>query len=462
MSHAALAAEDRNVADRGFSGRRWRVRTLLLVLVLVPSIGMAALASFGAVAARSEQRASQRVRDSADDLGPTIDALSAVANEEISSTVVTIAAELGLDLPGVSEVLGLDYADVVAANRAATDANPLIHAGASVGLAELRRAIDAGTASFTDVTPVFRMLADEIGDGWQGHLDDIASTLASEALPGELHTLVQATEGTFDALTTGNVRATIVSRLALAKRTPSDLGALIAATALYDAALTEFPPHLGRLGAAAWNEHTSDEGAQRFEATLDASEEQLLLGTAVPAPSEPVDVASRIRDADRWATTLTATVTASAHDLRVEAAEHADAAATRLQTQVGLAGLLTLLSVGGAAFLARSVARPIRRLEAAAHALHEGRFDLPPLDTDGPKELAQTAVAFKRDDRHPGHRGGPRRGPGRRPPMRRCSARSSPAARAAPCRWPSTGSAPRSGWPTSSGASSSSWPPTTA
>lgn len=394
MPQAALT-ERSNVGDRGFAGRRWRVRTLLLVLVLVPTLGMVVLASMAAASARTEQRASQRVRDSAEDMGPTIDALAAVANEEISSSVVTIAAELGLDLDALSGILGVDYATVVSESRAATDSNGLVRGATGMDrLRELRAAIDGGTASFTDVTPVFRVLADEVGGRWQGHLDRITTTLAAGSLPGELHTLVAATEGTFDALSAGNVRATIVSRLALQKTTPSDLSALITATANYDAALAEFPPHLGARGAAAWQAHTSDEGAQRFEETLDANAEQLLAGGGAPSPTEPVDIGARIVDADRWATTLTATVTASAQDLQAAAAKHADAAAGRLQTQVGLAVLLTLLAVAGAAYLARSVARPIRGLEAAAHAVHQGRFDAQPLDTTGPKELAQTAVAF--------------------------------------------------------------------
>lgn len=395
MSHDARTAERSNVANRGFSSRRLRVRTLLLVLVLVPTVGMVTLASVAAATARAEQRSSERVHDGAEDLGPSIEALAAVANEEISSSVVTVSRELGLDLPAVSEVLGIDYATVVADARAAVDQNELLRTNRGIdALHALRAAIDDGTASFTDVTPVFRLVVDDVRSSWETRMERIALTLDTESLPGDLHTRVEAIRGTFDALRAGNVRATIVSRLVLQKTSPSDLSELVAATTRYDNAVEQFVGRLGSRGTSAWTLHVDDDSAARFEATLDRSVEVLMTNGTLDARTDAEAISSQLADADRWATTLTDTVTATVQDLQESAAGHADDAVSRLQLQVGAALLLTLLAVGGAAYLARSVARPIRRLEAAAHSVHQGHFDLSPLDTDGPKELARTAAAF--------------------------------------------------------------------
>jgi diguanylate cyclase (GGDEF)-like protein len=87
-------------------------------------------------------------------------------------------------------------------------------------------------------------------------------------------------------------------------------------------------------------------------------------------------------------------VRAAATDLRELAAAQAHSATRDLQTRLGLAALLTVLALTSTVLVSRSVVRPIRRLEAAARQIHDGRFDIDPIEAGGPRELADTASAF--------------------------------------------------------------------
>jgi diguanylate cyclase (GGDEF)-like protein len=131
-----------------------------------------------------------------------------------------------------------------------------------------------------------------------------------------------------------------------------------------------------------------------YDDTVEEVVDRVLVGTTSTLLDDPTRLQTSFANGATWATQLNELVRAAGTDLRAEGIRQADRANRDLRTNVGLAGLVTVVSIAAALQLARVVARPTRRLEEAAQAIHDGRFDLPPLEVSGPRELADTASAF--------------------------------------------------------------------
>lgn len=389
----------RGRGEDGDQRRHLRVRTLLLLVVLVPTLGTIVLASIAGAAARVERDAAARLSDEARELTTTVAVLSVLTDEEVVSKLLAIASEFGLGIDQASEAFGSDYGDQLVDARAALDRNDAVQSQASfsgplANLRATRERLDAGEASFEDVDAAFHQLAQAVDDQWALRIARLDAALASDSLPAELHHRVDAISGVFDSLIVGNLRASLVSRLLLGDETATTARELLEAQTRFEVVVEGFAPLLGPRGQAAWRGHASDPAALRFEATIDAAADRVLNDAVEPVTTDPATLGADFADAQTWASTFTSTVVFAAEDLEQEAAEHAGAADLHLRTQVGLAVLLTVLALAGAGYLARSLTGPVRRLEQAAHRVQSGDFGLERIATEGPKELARTAAAF--------------------------------------------------------------------
>jgi diguanylate cyclase (GGDEF)-like protein len=387
-------------ADRSRSrSRKLRVRSLLLLVVLIPTVGMVTMAASTASGALSKRHALQQVQEKADTLAVIIDARLAIADEETQSSVVSIAADLGTDVSTLSNLYGIDYRARMARARAAVDADPVIASlpeldAARRRLRELRTSIDAGTATFDQTETVFTGLTSTLDADWRARLAELQTTLAAGELPGSLNVRADDLRSTFDALSWGGLRANQAVQLLRSEPNPKALARMLDATSRYNSATESFRGRLGPRSASAWKRQEVDPASQRFEATLSAVAQAALAGVASPLATDPAAFGQAFVDGTPWARGLTAVVRATANDLRANAAQEERAATDDLRNQLAMATALTVFAVAGALVLARSVNRPIRRLEAAAHEIHDGHFDLDPIETNGPRELADTAAAF--------------------------------------------------------------------
>lgn len=379
--------------------RHLRVRTLLLLVVLVPTLGTIVLASIAGAAARVERDAAARLSDEARELTTTVAILGVVTDEEVVSKLLAIASEFGFGIDQSSEAFGSDYGAQLDDARAALDGNDALQSQASfvgplANLRATRERLDAGEASFEEVDAAFHQLAQAVKDQWALRMVRLDAALAADSLPAELHQRVDAVGGAFDSLIVGNLRASLVGRLLLEDETATATRELLEAQAHFDVVVEGFAPLLGPRGQEAWSAHASDPAALRFEATIDAAADRLLTEAVEPVTTDLSTMGAVFADTQTWASTLTSTVVAAAEDLEQEAADHTGAADLHLRTQVGIAVLLTLLALAGAGYLARRLTGPVRRLEQAANRVQSGDFDLDRIATDGPKELARTAAAF--------------------------------------------------------------------
>lgn len=390
---------DHGPGTRPGARRHLRVRSLLVLVVLVPTAGMVVMATWSATAASTERRAAIRLQGDADTLAAIGTARAAVAGEETQSAVQTIAADLGLGVDELSELYGVDYAAAMRSARAEVDADPTLATLPELkdGLARLRVlrvGIDAESVAYEQVAELFDDLASGLDAVWRARFERVREELASGTLAGSVDARVESMRRAFEAMSWGNRRAALSIRLLLAEPREADLASLLDAQSRQDAAIDDLALGLGPIGAAAWASFVADAAADRFEATLDGISAAALAGTRSPLADDPAAFGEAFVDGASWSAGLTGIVRSASIDLRAEATRQVSSATRDLQTQLGLATALTVLAVISALLLARSVTRPIRRLEAAAQQIHAGRFDLDPIATGGPRELADTASAF--------------------------------------------------------------------
>lgn len=389
----AATSSPRHPHDRR---RGVRLRSLLLLVVLVPTAGMGLLSVNSALGAQDERQAASRIEEDADALAAIVDARVVLAGEQIVSAVLALAAELGQDVQALSEFMGTDYGARLREARAAVDADPTL-AGLDAGwegLAALREDVDAGTAGFDAVTSVFGGLTSTVDVAWRQRFARLRAVVVSATLPGSVDQRLDAAQDTFDALAAGVDELVVTGRLLLSPPNPGDLAVLLDANSRYLAITGRFPGPLGPRAQDVWLARIADPAVSAYDNTVEQVVDSVLAGTTSTLLDDPVGLQTSLANGATWATQLNALVRAAGSDLRVEGARQADRANRDLLTNLGLAGLVALVSIAAALQLARVVARPTRRLEAAAQAIHDGRFDLPPLEVRGPRELADTASAF--------------------------------------------------------------------
>jgi diguanylate cyclase (GGDEF)-like protein len=398
MGESAGSEGSHPPAGRG-PRRRVSVRLLLLLVALVPTVGMLTLAVSTAYARNAERDAARTLDADAARLVQLIHARTAAAGEEVASSVLAIGADLGVDATELSDLYDQDFVARLTEARAEVDADPLLGglpelARPLAALRGLRAGIDAGQVPFVELHRVSRDLTTAIDEVWQRRFVARTNHPDADELPARAQLRLGALYVAFLALASGADRAAITELVLVGDPTPADLMRLVEASGGFDAAVDMFPPRLGPTARAAWDAHLDRPAAQRFEAVLDDALASVLSRTESPLSMDISAFGDAYIDGPAWARGLTDLVLAAATDLHGLAAEDADDAGRDLLVQVVATVLLAGLSLVIALLVAREVARPANRLEAAAHQIHEGRFDLDPLPVEGPRELADTASAF--------------------------------------------------------------------
>lgn len=378
---------------------RLGVLTLLLAVVLVPTLGLLVLAATTSSGIVDRRASAQQVLEDVNELTALVDARAAVANEEVLASVVAIANDLGVGLDELGEFEGRDYRADLAVVRQALDDNPtlsqLLDLEAELAaLAELRTEIDRETAGYSEVSEVFLSLTSAIDHAWSDVFAELRRRASSDDVEGAVFDRLIVLQGTFRALTLGSRQAALASQIPLGPPDARERAALLDARSRYQAAIGSFEGRLGPRAEEVWTARARDARTHRFEATLAAVADAVVTDTPSPLGDDVVAYGEAFTDGTSWAGGLTETVQAAAADLRADATFAADRANAELRTQIGIAAGVTVLALLAALVLARNVILPVRRLERAAHEIHQGRFALEPIDTRGPRELADTAIAF--------------------------------------------------------------------
>lgn len=379
---------------------RLRVRTLIVLVVLVPTMGLVAQASISAAGSWSTRQTARQLESDANALATLTDARAALAAEEIPSSALAVAFELGVGADELSELYDVDFAAELAEARTAVDADPAITTSPALApryeeLQELRTDIDGRSAQFGEINEHFSAFADDVEELWFDQFDQLERSTAAWEQPSSVNDRVGALEDTFHALASGGDRLRHAVELLIADTPRESVAGLLDAASRFTARTDGIEERLGDDGTSAWRALQAGPGTQRLEEVL---EELVDRGVETGAEAlEDTDIAGyggALVDGSQWATGLTDVVSAAADDLQGLASEEASVANRELLTDVATAAALTVISLGVALLLARGLTGPIRRLGAAAHTVQQGEFAVAPLVVHGPKELSDSAEAF--------------------------------------------------------------------
>lgn len=365
------------------------VRARLLGLVLVPTLGLGALAATHVVDLRHDAEQADVFARAVARSTQAFEAFAAIQQETLVAATLTQAASFGLDPQQVGELLGLDLASALADARADVDASMLLadlqrDLGGRAALVHTRAALDGGDS---ELLPVLTRLSARVQEAWTDEMAGLAALAADRDVDasGSLHQALGAFadsstlylhayhqlrtaaaavvpgvrpvgDGVDVATASARVDAAMSSLLVSADGPTRDLALRIAEDRRFDERLRDLDPHDGASGdvdidlvVAAF-----DEGLRRY---ADIEELTRLAGAAALA----------------------------------EATTTGSAARSAYESTVSILLGIAVASVAIAVLVARSIARPLSRLERRAAEISDGTLDGAPLPLDGPREAAVLA-----------------------------------------------------------------------
>jgi diguanylate cyclase (GGDEF)-like protein len=374
----------------------------MVLAVLVPTLGLVAVSAPSAIRLQSQRETATRIESHAEALMAIVETRASMFDEEAGSIAVVLAGEFGLDVAQLSDFYDVDFAADLTAARARVDADPVLETtpGLSPIRAELdllRGSIDDDTASYEEVLAFFRRVSSLLDAEWHAQYEAVSAELANEVVAGALHERADTVAATFEVLVWGADRVSLT--VAILRSDPGDLSpdlveSLLDTTSRYRTATESMSGRLGPLVEAERAQQDADEDSLSFVEGLDTFASSLVSGDRSLLELDPVVLGEAFIGGSVFGSGLSAVARAAATDLRDEAVRQGDRALRDLQSQVARPSILAALAVLSAFLLARSVVRPVERLEAAAHQIHDGRFALDPIAPTGPRELADTATAF--------------------------------------------------------------------
>lgn len=361
------------------------IRTRLLGLILIPSLGLLAV---GVQTIREDARLARDAASLAvevDEAATALDALVSTTLEHRHSASLGLASSLGIPIDDTRVLVGYDVTKELAAARRAVDANPsvprLVRAvGPADALARARRALDSGAAE----DAVFVDLILEARQLWQSELAEVAALGVDAPNRRELRQAVDALRAVADLYEVGDERLLIAANIAVPGSAeglaPSEgLGAV---QRLYDEAVNDVEAladeHLAPLATPI----LADRPFENALAQID--------GTSLDMPA----LAAAFRLGLEHDSQLRDLAKAAADDAESHALAVASDARSSYQRTVALLAVLVAVSIGLALAVAASIATPLRRLARRAAQISAGDLHGDPLTPGGPRESAVLATTL--------------------------------------------------------------------
>ncbi|HWJ51207.1 MAG TPA: EAL domain-containing protein, partial [Solirubrobacteraceae bacterium] len=320
------------------------------------------------------------------------------------------ARQLGFDIPNIASMYGFSTVSESGA-RAAVDARlrllgRAVPAGFRSGLDVLRRRIDRGQITATPADVAFNGLSSLLLGAFAARLSVLQQGTADLSQAADLNRALGTLSDANDALAAGGLEPSALSDVYLSAgaQRASALSSLGAQIALFDQASSRLRGAVGPAGAAfaglqrdrAWQQFESAVGAAAAGAVAPASAVGLSMAAGALSPGlarlRPLaDVFRSGMSGIQQLYGLVAKAELGVHDsaVRLRASSAAALRTLLIETLIAVA-----LTIAVALLLARSITRPLRRLEDRARAVSGGDLELPLLPASGPKETAVVSQTF--------------------------------------------------------------------
>ncbi len=358
------------------------IRTSLVIVLLVPLVTVVGLASTLVVHQLSTRHHAVSARQSSLTLDALLRARVDLYAEYIPSEAVVVARGYKVSPATLNSLLGVNVqAELIHSRRVVDQQAAFGPEGAFrtqyAQLVRLRHAIDAATASPTEVATLFNGFGAQIEDRWQDTLNSLSYTNASSD-SATTKSRLAALGLSFDAFTSGLGEENLkgggsLETLLTATATPAQVQNLIVSHQQFETATASFPGALGPHGAAAWKSLTGARPTREFAGYVQTGIAVGLGHLAPPIATSSNAIGGIARIEVAWADSLTKLVLASSVDLRTATADQASAATHTLVLTCILTFLLVVLVVGAVVVFSRQVRRPLDDIVAAATSVREGR-----------------------------------------------------------------------------------------
>jgi diguanylate cyclase (GGDEF)-like protein len=375
-----------------------RVTSLLALLVLIPVVALSAVTAAIVVDRWRTASAAEEVRLEVDRMNQAMSSWFRLRAERLPTETLVAADAMGVPLEVAEQVAGFDVRAALDEARRDVDA-----AGTLTGTPALaalvpeveafRRQVDRGTAGIDEARAFLQRLDDTARDAWLAEVRQVVASSTGLAEASDVLDDAQTVEHSAEALNAAAYQTGLGSDLLLPIGRQSEATArdLAANTARYADARRQMGDDLGPAASVAWQSVDDEPRVASFEAALD----ELLAADELAAPTTDFDdIAPVIQDGLYRLELVNRATLATASDLRkasgdLEASAMADLRAflALAAAAIALAGVLTWL-------VARSIVRPLRRLEEQAHRVSDGVLEVPDLTPAGPREVRVAETAF--------------------------------------------------------------------
>jgi len=396
--------------------RRWGGRPgvagRLLIAVLLP-VSILAIAAAALITQRyhTAQQASS-VANNIPTLNGLVKLRSLLDQERIPVEASLRTSELGLNLPDIASIYGFSDESEGKA-RAAVNAQLRVlgrdaPSGFAAQIQALRREIDAGQIAATPADHAYGRLSDLVSATFAAQLSRLEARTADISQAATLNRTLTTLSNANDALGAAGSETGELSDLYLAPadQRAGELSALGAQAALYNAAAASLNSATGVVHAALVR-LDRDQPWTKFEAAIAAAAAgappPAAGGVSVSASALPpgfgnlariIPLAGLFSEGIAGLNQIYHLVAVAEQEARNSAADLRASSAADFRTLL----METLLAVGLtiilALLLARSISRPLRRLEGHARAVSSGDLELPALPARGPKETVVVSETF--------------------------------------------------------------------
>jgi diguanylate cyclase (GGDEF)-like protein len=327
--------------------------------------------------------------------------------EQIPAEAALRMHQLGLNLANPAAAFGFAE-EPEATARAAVDAQLRALGDAAparfvAGLHTLRSEIDSGQIGATDADHAFTKLSDVLGAAFTAQLAKLERQTANVAQAGSLNRSLATLSSADEALRSSAGEAGELSDLYFASpsQRASELGALGAQIARFENASTRLAASSSGPVAAAYSRIAGNPYFQQFEAAAAAAAAGKPTPEFAAASSAGSEGLERLLPAARLLSAgyggsqqlykIVGRVEREAHDA---AAGLQASSAGQFRTLLIETIIAAAIAIFAALLLARSISRPLQRLESHARAVSDGDLELPPLRPQGPKETVAVSRTF--------------------------------------------------------------------
>jgi len=375
------------------SGPRLWVR--LLALVLVPVSGMTYFAASAALQRADDAVRAVEMESRANELIGVVRLGFKLLEERVPTQGLLVTRTFGMTDAQAKSIVGFDLKERLATGRAETDAqldrlgHPAWLADGEAQLREVRLRIDAGRTSEADVR-VYEQVQAAVEQKALGEARWLENEAAQVAEGSDVGPSVRLLRLSFQAAQAGLAEfADLFAVTSAAQATAPGRAKLAATHARYQALTEDIAEADGGQLVDVWNAIQANPSTDVFEAAVQR----------VSTGDGPIALTR-----DRYPELFRAGLTRfDLHARLVEAANRdvaaavtllRDSAESGLRLSVATAAALGLITLLGAWFIARGVARPLMRLADRARRVNQGELDVDLLHEHGPSEVRAVSKAF--------------------------------------------------------------------